>query len=110
MGVKTMDDLDATFTALGDQTRRQILARLMGGELGLSALAEPFDMTQTAVSKHVRVLCDAGLVCVEKRGRTRYCRLDATRLRHAADWIGGYEAFWTQQVDNLTRHFEGEDT
>ncbi len=97
-----MADLDTTFTALGDETRRAIIARLAGGEAGLSELAEPFDMTQTAVSKHVRVLSDAGLVHVEKRGRTRYCRLDAGALKGAADWLGEYEIFWNRQVENLS--------
>ncbi len=106
--METTTDLDSTFAALCDRTRREILGRLMDGEVGLAALAEPFDMTQTAVSKHVRVLRDAGLVLVEKRGRTRYCRLDASGLKSAAQWLGDYEAFWTHQVDNLARHFADE--
>ena len=73
----------------------------MDGEMRLSDLAEPFEMTQTAVSKHVRVLSDAGLVHVEKRGRTRYCRLDATRLKAATDWLAEYEVFWGRQADQL---------
>ncbi len=97
-----MTDLDTTFAALSDETRRTIIARLCGGEAKLSELAEPFEMSQTAVSKHVRVLSDAGLVLVEKRGRTRYCRLDAVALKGAADWLGEYEMFWTTQVENLS--------
>lgn len=99
-----MMDLDTTFAALGDQTRRAILGRLADGEAGLSELAEPFAMSQTAVSKHVGVLREAGLVVIEKRGRTRYCRLNAEALRGAADWLAEYETFWTEQVANLADH------
>ncbi len=101
-----MSDLDATFSALGDGTRRAILSTLMQGEATLSDLAAPFDMSQTAVSKHVRVLSDAGLVIVEKRGRTRHCRLDAVAMKDAADWLSDYRKFWTKQLDGLARHFK----
>ena len=99
-----MGNLDATFAALSHGTRRAILARLMLGEARLSDLAEPFDMSQPAVSKHVRVLRDAGLLVVEKRGRTRHCRLNANRMKDASDWLAGYRSFWTQQFDNLAQH------
>ena len=102
-----MADLNATFTALGDETRRAILARLSRGEARLSDLAEPFAMSQTAVSKHVRVLTSAGLVEVEKRGRTRHCRLRAAGFEAAADWLAHYEAFWKGRLDNLRIHLEG---
>ena len=104
-----MGDLNTTFAALGDETRRAILARLMQGEARLSDLAEPFDMSQTAVSKHVRVLSNAGLVRVEKRGRTRHCRLNATVMEDALDWIAAYRSFWTQKFDNLARHLDGQE-
>ena len=98
-----MENLDTTFAALSDTTRRAILGRLMHGEARLSDLAEPFDMSLTAVSKHVRVLSQAGLLTVEKRGRTRHCRLDARALKNAADWLSGYRSFWAQQFDNLAQ-------
>jgi len=104
MRVETIVDLDATFSALGDQTRRAILERLTDGEIGLADLAEPFPMSQTAVSKHVRVLSAASLVHVEKRSRTRYCRLNAMTLKPASVWIGEYESFWNEQVVRLARH------
>ncbi len=104
-----METLDTTFAALSDATRRAILARLMQGEASLSDLAAPFDMTQTAVSKHVRVLTNAGLVDVEKRGRTRHCRLNAVRMKEATDWLMDYQTFWTQQLGNLAQHFEGKN-
>lgn len=103
-----MSGLDATFAALGDGTRRAILARLTTGEQALSDIAEPFEMSQTAVSKHVRVLSDAGLVTIEKRGRTRYCRIDAAPLKDAAAWLEAYEAFWTDQLAALAEHLEDD--
>ena len=99
-----MTDLSRTFAALGDGTRRAIVARLAQGETRLSDLAEPFDMSLTAVSKHVRMLSDAGLITVEKRGRTRYCRLEAGPMKDAADWLDDYRAFWEGQFDALARH------
>jgi DNA-binding transcriptional ArsR family regulator len=101
-----MTDLTKTFTALGDDTRRAILARLALGETSLSEIAAPFDMSQTAVSKHVRILSDAGLVCVSKRGRTRYCRLQAGPMREAVSWLETYQRFWSDNFDALARHIE----
>ncbi len=104
-----MANLDTTFSALGDETRRAILGRLMQGETRISDLAAPFDMSQTAVSKHVRVLSNAGLLVVEKRGRTHHCRLNAGVLKDASDWLADYQSFWTKQFDNLAQHLAGED-
>ena len=101
-----MTDLDQTFAALGDGTRRAILARLTHGETALSEIAAPFEMSQTAVSKHVRVLTDAGLVSVTKRGRTRYCRLEAAPMQQAAEWLEAYQTFWEGQFGALARHLE----
>lgn len=101
-----MTTLDQTFAALGDGTRRAILARLAQGETALSDIAAPFDMSQTAVSKHVRVLSDAGLVRVSKRGRTRYCRLEAAPMKQAAEWLETYQKFWEDRFDALARHLE----
>lgn len=101
-----MTTLDQTFAALGDGTRRAILTRLARGEAALSALAAPFDMSQTAVSKHVRVLADAGLVRISKRGRTRYCVLEAAPMKQAAEWLETYQAFWEDRFDALARHLE----
>lgn len=99
-----MNALDTTFAALSHEARRAILATLAEGETRLSDLAGPFAMSQTAVSKHVRVLSDAGLVTVEQRGRSRYCRLNAAPMKQASDWLSDYEAFWGQQFDNLARY------
>lgn len=103
-----MQQLDATFTALGDATRRAIVAQLLVDELPLSTLAEPFDMSLTAVSKHVRVLSKAGLVAVEKRGRTQYCRLQAEPMKDAVNWLNTYQEFWTNQFASLAQHLETE--
>ncbi|MEE4011940.1 metalloregulator ArsR/SmtB family transcription factor [Roseibium sp. FZY0029] len=101
--------LDATFAALSDGTRRAIVARLADGETSLSELAEPFDMSLTAVSKHLRVLSDAGLVDIEKRGRTRHCRLRGAPIKEAVDWLSKYEAFWIDRFDSLARHLAKEN-
>lgn len=96
-----MPNLDQTFAALSDATRRAIVTRLAAGDAPLSELAEPFKMSLTAVSKHVRVLSDAGLVSVTKRGRTRFCRLKAAPMQDAATWLEEYRRFWEQQFDAL---------
>lgn len=104
-----MPDLDAIFAALSHATRRAIIHRLAGGEARLSDLAKPFDMSQTAVSKHVRILSDAGLVRVERRGRERHCKLRAGPMRDAMGWIADYQSFWHDQFDNLARHLEASE-
>jgi len=103
-----MPALDATFTALGDETRRAIVARLAQGEAPISRLAEPFDMSLTAVSKHVRILSEAGLVRIEKRGRTRHCRLEAEPMKEAVDWLNSYRQFWEDRFASLAQHLATE--
>ncbi|WP_375594587.1 metalloregulator ArsR/SmtB family transcription factor [Algihabitans albus] len=103
-----MPDLDRTFAALSDGTRRAIVAQLAEGESSLSDLAEPFDMSLTAVSKHVRVLNEAGLVSVSKRGRTRYCRLEAEPMKDASDWLDDYRKFWVDRFGALARYLNEE--
>ncbi len=102
-----MKDLNATFSALSDDTRRAILAQLRDGEQRLSDLAAPFDMSQVAVSKHVRVLSDAGLVTIEKRGRTRHCRLNARAMQTATQWLDDYRDLWANNFENLGTYFAG---
>ncbi|MEP1932882.1 MAG: metalloregulator ArsR/SmtB family transcription factor [Roseibium sp.] len=109
MTVHEMPHLDSTFSALSDSTRRAIVARLADGEATLSDLAEPFEMSLTAVSKHMRVLSDAGLVDIEKRGRTKHCRLRGAPIKEAVDWLSKYEAFWIDRFDALARHLAKED-
>ena len=101
-----MTNLNQTFAALSDGTRRAIVARLVEGETPLSDLAEPFEMSLTAVSKHVRVLSDAGLVSVAKRGRTRYCQLQAAPMKQASIWLDDYRKFWEDQFHSLSKFLE----
>jgi DNA-binding transcriptional ArsR family regulator len=102
-----VEQLDGVFGALSDPTRRAIVARLAEGAVALSELAEPFAMSLPAVSKHVRVLIGAGLVAQEKRGRTRYCRLEREPLEAAGAWIADYTDFWRGQLDSLAAHVHG---
>ncbi len=98
--------LDATFGALADPTRRSILERLIGGESSVTSLAEPFDMSLPAVSKHLRVLEKAGLLTQEKDGRVRRCRMDAGPMKEASDWVGRYRIVWEEQLDSLADYIE----
>ena len=98
--------LDATFGALADPTRRSILERLIAGEASVTSLAEPFDMSLPAVSKHLRVLEKAGLLTQEKDGRVRRCRMDAGPMKEASDWVGRYRICWEEQLDSLADYIE----
>jgi DNA-binding transcriptional ArsR family regulator len=98
------DSLDAVFSALADPTRREILSRLAEGEASVSELAEPFDMSLAAVSKHLGVLEEAGLLTRQKSGRVRNCRLVSEPLQPALRWIVEYGAFWEEQFDSLERY------
>jgi DNA-binding transcriptional ArsR family regulator len=96
--------LDATFAALGDPTRRAILQRLAEGEASVTELAGPFAMSQPAISKHLRVLERAGLVTRGKGGHRRPCRLVGRPLKNANDWLERYRQFWEgtyQRLDDL---------
>lgn len=93
--------LDATFSALADPTRRAILSRLALGGATVTELARPFDVSLPAISKHLRVLEDAGLMARERRGRTHHCRLVAAPLRAASDWLLFYQRFWEGSFDSL---------
>jgi DNA-binding transcriptional ArsR family regulator len=95
------EQLSRTFAALADPTRRQILARLAGGEASVGELAAPFDMTFAAVSKHLRVLEAAGLVTRGREAQYRPARLEARPLAEASRWISDYARFWTDSLDSL---------
>ena len=98
--------LDLTFGALADPTRRAILARLALGEATVGDLAEPFRVSRPAISKHLRVLERAGLVRREREGRVSRCELDANAMREAAEWIEQYRAFWTNRLGDLKCYIE----
>jgi DNA-binding transcriptional ArsR family regulator len=97
----TPDRLSSTFAALADPTRRAILARLASGEVSVTELAEPFEMSLPAVSKHLKVLERAGLIARGRDAQWRPCRLSAAPLRDVADWVEHYRRFWTGSFDRL---------
>jgi DNA-binding transcriptional ArsR family regulator len=98
--------LDHTFAALADPTRRAILARLMAGAASVTELAEPFEMTLPAVSKHLKVLERAGLITRGREAQWRPCRLEADPLKEVADWVERYRRFWEESE----RRYERLDT
>ena len=98
------DRLDATFSALADPTRRAILARLASGETSVSELAEPFEMSMPAISKHLKVLQRAGLIERGREAQWRPCRLAAAPLKDASDWLDHYRRFWEESFDRLEEY------
>jgi DNA-binding transcriptional ArsR family regulator len=99
--VPTEDELSLTFAALADPTRRAILARLARGEATVLELAEPFELSLPAVSKHLKVLQKAGLVSQARRAQWRPCRLEPTKLKDVSDWIEAYRKTWEERFDRL---------
>src|SRR5512139_2182716 len=95
------DRLSTTLAALADPTRRAILARLTLGETAVGELAEPFDMTLPAISKHLKVLERAGLIARGREAQRRPCRLAPAPLREVSDWVATYRQFWEQRLDRL---------
>jgi DNA-binding transcriptional ArsR family regulator len=95
------DPLSATLAALADPTRRGLLARLTLGEASVTELAEPYDMSLAAVSKHLKVLERAGLIARGRQAQWRPCRLDAAPLRDVAAWLEYYRRFWEDRLDRL---------
>jgi DNA-binding transcriptional ArsR family regulator len=102
----TAERLDLTFGALADPTRRAILARLAEGEASVTELAQPFDMSLPAVSKHLKVLEHAGLVSRGRERQWRPARLRAVPLREVAEWTDGYRRFWDERYDRLDGYLD----
>ena len=100
------DQLSTTFAALADPTRRAILARLVTGERSVTELAEPFEMSLPAVSKHLRVLERAGLIARGREAQWRPCRLQAGPLKEVANWAEQYRAIWEQRLDRLDTYLQ----
>ncbi len=98
------DPLSATFAALADPTRRRILAHLTSGEASVTELAEPFDISMPAVSKHLKVLERAGLIARSRDAQFRPCRLDAGPLKEVADWVEHYRRFWEQSFERVDEY------
>ncbi|MBO0711094.1 MAG: helix-turn-helix transcriptional regulator [Acetobacteraceae bacterium] len=100
----TTDQLSIVFAALADPTRRAILARLLAGEATVTELAAPFEMSMPAVSKHLKVLQQAGLITRGREAQWRPCRLEAGPLKDAADWLEHYRRFWEESLDRLEQY------
>jgi DNA-binding transcriptional ArsR family regulator len=102
----TNDPLSNTFAALADPTRRAILARLASGETSVKELSEPFEMSQPAISKHLKVLERAGLIARGRDAQWRPARLEAAQLKTAFDWLDDYRKFWEQSFDRLDEYLK----
>jgi DNA-binding transcriptional ArsR family regulator len=102
----TSDHLTTTFAALADPTRRAILARLVSGEASVTQLAEPFEMSMPAISKHLKVLERAGLIARGREAQWRPCRLAADPLKDVSEWVQHYRQFWEQSLDRLDEYLQ----
>ena len=100
----SLDRLSTTYAALADPTRRAILSRLATGEASVTELAEPFEMSLPAVSKHLKVLERAGLIARGRQAQWRPCRLEAAPLKEAADWLEEYRRFWEESFERLDEY------
>jgi DNA-binding transcriptional ArsR family regulator len=101
-----VDSLSQTFAALADPTRRAILGRLASGEKSVTELAEPFDISLPAISKHLKVLERAGLIARGREAQWRPCRLEAKPLKNVADWVEAYRKFWDESFDRLDAYLK----
>ncbi|SAL41195.1 ArsR family transcriptional regulator [Caballeronia peredens] len=102
------EDLNQVFAALADPTRRAIVARLASGEATVNELAEPFDMTQPSISKHLKVLERAGLISRSRAAQTRPCRLEAAALGGVANWVEAYRSLWEDSFDKLAAYLDAK--
>ncbi len=100
--------LDTTFAALGDPTRRAILAMLLEDDMAVTDVAEPFDMSLAAISKHLIILTRAGLISQEKRGRVKWCKLEPDAMRDASIWMQGFGQFEAVNLDAFERFLKEE--
>jgi DNA-binding transcriptional ArsR family regulator len=101
-----LDPLSATLSALADPTRRAILARLAQGQASVNELSAPFSISQPAISKHLKVLEQAGLISRGRVAQSRPCRLEAAPLRDLAGWLESYRQFWDQSFDRLDAYLK----
>lgn len=100
------DPLDSAFHALSDPTRRAVVSRLAEGETPVSILAQPFDMALPSFAQHLKVLEASGLITSEKRGRSRWCRLERARFDEAADWMVAERQRWAERLDRLEMYLD----
>lgn len=96
------------FQAIADPTRREIINMLSQGELNINAVADSFEISRPAVSKHVKILTECGLVVVVRRGREGYCRANLAKLKEVNEWTNQYKEFWNQKLDALGDFLESE--
>jgi DNA-binding transcriptional ArsR family regulator len=104
--VNYSQQLDLSFGALAHPIRRGILARLSTGETTVAQLAKPFKVSAPAISKHLRILEEAGLLSREKKGREHHCRLEQKRMKEAQEWIEAHRKFWNDKLDALERYLK----
>jgi DNA-binding transcriptional ArsR family regulator len=104
---RSQDQLTSTFAALADPTRRAILAHLVSGEASVTELAEPFEMSMAAISKHIKVLENAGLITRGRAAQWRPCRIHPAALKNVADWVETYRAAWEARFDRLHDYLGG---
>jgi len=98
------------FQAIADPTRRQIINLLAGQQLNLNAVADNFDISRPAISKHIKILTECGLITIKQQGRERYCRADLKKLEQVAKWTDQYRALWTSKLDALEDFLTKEET
>lgn len=103
---KSQDKLTLTFAALSDPTRRAILAKLSHGETTVKELSKPFGISAPAITKHLKVLENAGLISRGKEAQWRPCRIEAEALKEVADWVGEYRKFWEESFDRLDAYLK----
>lgn len=97
------------FQAIADPTRREIIGLVANSDLNLNTLSENFNISRPAVSKHVKILEECGLVVVHKKGRERYCKAKLEALDEVAQWVSKYKAFWSNSLDRLENLLENEE-
>ena len=96
------------FQAIADPTRRQIIGLLANKTLTLNGVAENFEVSRPAISKHIKILTECGLVVIRQQGRERYCQVDFNKLKEVADWVTQYHNFWNQKLDALGKLIDGQ--
>lgn len=98
------------FQAIADPTRREIINLLAQSELNLNAVADNFEISRPAVSKHIKILTECGLIVIKQQGRERYCRAELKKLKEVAEWTNRYREFWNEKLDALGSFLEDEQT
>lgn len=92
------------FQAIADPTRREIIDLLSQQPMNLNAIAEHFDVTRPAISNHIRILNECGIIAIEQVGRARFCKIQPERLKQISDWVGRYEGLWIRRIDSFEKY------